>query len=380
MKARSLFFGIISATCAGFAAADTAPADYANKDNWLCNAGAANLGACDIDNSSTVVQADGSTSVETWQADANAPIDCFYVYPTVSLDKTANSDLSAGPEEMSVIKQQFARFGSQCKTFAPLYRQITLTALRANMGGGQPMAMDRNLGYNDVRAAWNYYLENYNNGRGVVLVGHSQGSGVITQLIQQEIEGKDIQKQIISALILGSNVQVPKGKLVGATFKELPLCTSGNQTQCVVTYASFRSTVPPPAASLFGRVGKTTESACTNPAQLAKGSNELHAYLSADSDRTGIKEWIAGKPNLDTPFASVPGLLTAECISNDKNAYLEVTVNSDAKDPRTDEIAGDVMNADGTVNAGWGLHLIDVNLAMGDLVEIVRQQSQAYRN
>ena len=41
------------------------------------------------------------------------------------------------------------------------------------------------LAYNDVLDAWNYYLKNDNGGRGVVLVGHSQGSGVLTQLITQ---------------------------------------------------------------------------------------------------------------------------------------------------------------------------------------------------
>jgi len=55
-----------------------------------------------------------------------------------------------------------------------------------------------------------------------------------------------------------------------------------------------------------------------------------------------------------------------------------VTVNADASDQRTNEIAGDVMNADGSVNAGWGLHLIDVNVAMGDLLALARKQVRAY--
>ena len=46
---------------------------------------------------------------------AIAPIDCFYVYPTVSLDQTGNSDMTAGPEEHGVILQQFARFSSVCR-------------------------------------------------------------------------------------------------------------------------------------------------------------------------------------------------------------------------------------------------------------------------
>jgi len=353
--------------------------DYGNKDNWLCQPD--NLRYCDVDLSTTVVMADGATLQENWSLNPDAAIDCFYVYPTVSRDTTPNSDMEPGVGEINVIRQQFARFGSQCRVFAPLYRQVTLTALRANMSGaGERMTADRAMGYQDVVNAWNYYLENHNQGRGVVLIGHSQGSGVLSRLIPEHIEGKPVQKQIISALIIGSSVQVPKGKLVGGTFKQMPLCQSANDLGCVVAYASFRSTVPPAANSLFGRNSGNNVSACTNPAQLVKGSNELHAYLtnsvSEGSSSAPPPTWVKGK-KIDTPFVSVPGLLSAECVSNERGSYLQVSVHADPKDDITDDIAGDVI-VNGEVNAGWGLHLIDVNLAMGDLVNLVGIQARNY--
>jgi len=73
----------------------------------------------------------------------------------------------------------------------------------------------------------------------------------------------------------------------------------------------------------------------------------------------------------------VPGLLTAECVSNEKGSYLAITVHGDPSDPRTDDITGDVV-VNGQVQADWGLHLIDVSLAIGNLVDIVGQQSKAY--
>jgi len=73
---------------------------------------------------------------------------------------------------------------------------------------------------------------------------------------------------------------------------------------------------------------------------------------------------------------SVPGLLTARCASNENATYLEVTVHGNPADPRVDDITGDLGGA--TPLANWGLHLIDVNLAMGNLVDIVGQQSKAY--
>jgi hypothetical protein len=42
----------------------------------------------------------------------------------------------ADPAERNVIRQQFARFGSMCRPFAPLYRRITLAGLRRSLAGG----------------------------------------------------------------------------------------------------------------------------------------------------------------------------------------------------------------------------------------------------
>jgi Protein of unknown function (DUF3089) len=152
--------------------------DYSDGKNWLCRPGRQD--ACVVDQTTTIVAKDGKLTREAWKANSNAPIDCFYVYPTVSRDPGGNSDMIAGPEETGVVATQLARFGSQCRIYAPLYRQATLTALRAATAG-TPMAVDRALGYNDVLDAWNHYLQHDNNGRGVVLIGHSQGSGVLTQ-------------------------------------------------------------------------------------------------------------------------------------------------------------------------------------------------------
>jgi Protein of unknown function (DUF3089) len=354
--------------------------DYADDKSWLCRPGRRD--ACTVDLATTVVAADGKLTRETWAPDQNAPIDCFYVYPTVSLDKTPNSDMVAGPEENRVIASQFARFGSVCRPYAPLYRQVTLTALRASTAGS-PMAVDRGLAYSDVADAWKYYLEHDNKGRGIVLIGHSQGSGVLTQLIRAEIEGKPVQSRIVSALLLGTNVAVPRGKDVGGAFQQMPLCRSSRQTGCVITYVTFRSTVPPPENSRFGRVeGENMMAGCTNPAALGGGKGNLHAYLSTGPSLTGSsappRAWVTPEQPMPTPFVSVPGLLTAECVSNEKSSYLEVTVHGDPKDPRTDDIVGDVVT-NGEVQPSWGLHLIDVNVAMGNLVAIVREQSKAFR-
>jgi hypothetical protein len=356
--------------------------DYSKPENWLCRPGKAG-DACSVDLSTTVVAPDGKMTRESFTANAKAPIDCFYVYPTVSTDTTPNSDMSIDPAEQNVVRQQFARFGSQCRTFAPMYRQVTLTGLRSTMAGGGRLSLDQGPGYNDVVDAWNYYLKNDNNGRGVVLVGHSQGAMVLTRLIADEIDGKPVQSRLVSAILMGTSVAVPKGKDVGGAFKSIPLCKSAEQTGCLITFATFRSTLPPPANTLFGRVtGDGLEAACTNPAALAGGSGQLHSYLTGQgsliaSSAAQKHQWVKDGAPVDTPFVSVPGLLTAECSSNENANFLKITVNADPSDPRTDDITGD-LGIVGKPQANWGLHLVDVNLTMGNLLDVVSRQSKAY--
>jgi Protein of unknown function (DUF3089) len=365
---------------AAAAATPTAVAknDYAKAANWLCRPGRKD--ACKVDLTTTVVAADGKLTRERFAADPKAPIDCFYVYPTVSTDAQGNSDMVAGSEEKFVVSSQLSRFAARCRLYAPLYRQITLTSLRATMSG-KPIPADPALGYGDVVDAWNHYLAHDNKGRGVVLIGHSQGARVLSDLVQKEIEGKPVQARMISALLIGYTVGVPKGADVGGTFKQIPLCRSATQTGCIVTYASFRATAPPPATSRFAHAANGLVAGCTNPAALGGGSGDLHAYLrSSAKGFTSSAEpgpWVKGAKPLTTGFASVPGLLGAECVSNDKGSYLAVTVHADPADPRTDEIVGDVV-ANGAVQADWGLHVIDVNLLLGNLIDLVGQQAQAY--
>lgn len=353
--------------------------DYSKAETWLCRPGRHD--ACDVDLTTTVISANGKLTREPWTANPKAPIDCFYVYPTVSMDPTPNSDMVAGEEELSVVKVQAARFGSQCRVYAPLYRQVTLAALRSVLAG-RPAAVDRNLTYNDVLNAWNYYLTHDNQGRGVVLIGHSQGSMVLTELIKREIDGKPIQRQLISALLLGTNLPVPRDKDVGGAFQHIPLCRNSKQTGCVITYASFRANTPPPANSRFAKVaGQDMIAGCTNPAALSGGSGALHAYLSTKGSGTSAAPagpWVKDATTIDTPFVSVPGMLTAECVSNEKGSYLAVTVHGNPADPRTDDITGDVVR-EGKVLPEWGLHLIDVNLSIGNLIDIVRDQAKVYR-
>jgi len=352
--------------------------DYAKPENWLCRPGRDD--ACAVDLNSTIVAADGTLMPAAFHADANAPIDCFYLYPTVSRDQTPNSDMLAGEEERGVVRQQFARFASVCRPFAPLYRQMTVMQLRKAIAGEG--AGDQALAYRDVVDAWTYYLQHDNHGRGFVLIGHSQGAGNLQKLLQERIDGKPLRKQLVSAILAGTDVDVPKGRDVGATFKTIALCRSPAQTGCVISYDAFRATRPPREDSILELPSDPgVEHACTNPADLSGGEGFLKAYLAAHSrgfgDSAPAPAWVRNGPDIATPFVQVPGLLSARCADSAVGAYLAVTLHGSPLDLRADDISGDVVTH-GQVRERWGLHSIDIDLAIGNLIDIVSAQRAAW--
>lgn len=355
--------------------------DYNSDAAWLCRPGRKD--ACAVDQNVTVLAANGKQKIVKFKADPEPRYDCFYVYPTVSLDPTPNSDLNIGPEEKAVAASQAARFTAKCRVYAPMYRQVTLTALRDLMAGKTTTA-SRELAFADVEAAWRNYLDRDNKGRGVVLIGHSQGAGILKQLVAGVIEqNPDQRRKMVAAYLIGTNVAVPPGADVGGDFQRVKLCKSMQQFGCVVTYTSFRADSPPPENSRFARVMDKPGmvAACTNPAALGGGMAVTDAILGAKGAGLGstpMGPWTTDNAPVTTPFVSVPGLISAECVSNGGFTYLAVTVNANPADPRTDTIVGDVV-VGGTMLKDWGLHLIDMPVEMGNLVGISEYQAAAWR-
>lgn len=361
-----------------------APMDYAQAGSWLCRPDSQD--ACEQVATATIVAADGKLTKDDFKPTGDPPIDCFYVYPTVSRDATANADTTIGPEEQEIARQQIARFGSVCRIYAPVYRQVTLAALRKMLAGEDP-GSNREMAYADVRAAWQRYIDHDNQGRGVVLIGHDQGAGLLTRLIAAEIDGKKPAEWLVSAILPGTGVEVSSTGSVGGSFAKIPQCRAANSTACVIAWSSFRANQPPPQDSLFGKAQTDGQRvACANPAELDQSGGALKPLMPAGAilldELAAPPPWsgslgAGGAAGIDTPFVSLPGLLTAKCVDRGGFSYLAITVNAVAGDPRTDTINGDVV-IDGKVQPQWGLHLIDMHLAMGNLVDIVKRQGEAW--
>ena len=267
------------------------------KTVWLCKPGLRH-NPCTSSMTATVEAASGDAGAQHAKPARKPKIDCFYVYPTVSGQPGVNANLHVDPEETVVAKNQASRFSQVCRVFAPMYRELTTSGILSN-----PPAAPRAKAYNDVVAAWHDYLKHFNKGRGVVLIGHSQGSFVLDQLVKSEVDkNASERKRLVSALLIGGNIQVPIGRGVGGDFKHVPACTSGRQIDCVVGYSTF-DTVPP-ADALFGRVPRSTtrQVLCVNPAALSGDHGKLLSYFTTKPEPgPGRGELAADQPRRRRP-------------------------------------------------------------------------------
>lgn len=334
----------------------------AGRTVWLCRPGLAS-NPCTANRTTTAIAADGSRRIVRFPAQRRR-IDCFYVYPTVSAQPTINADRRIDARIRTVATFQASRFSSTCRVFAPVYRQVTVGGLTRPFDETR-RAVDR--AYRDVRAAWRDYLAHHNHGRGVVLIGHSQGTGLLTRLLAHEIDGRPgVRRRLVSALLLGGNVLVPARRDVGGSFKHIPACRSRTQTGCVVAYSSFLQTPPDPSLfargpksgfeALFGTgaTGRDLRTLCVNPADPGgRGETPLRAFF-----HTGDR----------TPWVTYPGRYRGRCATSGTASWLQV-------DPRPGDPRPVVQQF---LGPAWGLHASDVDLTLGDLVRLVKQQSHAY--
>ncbi len=346
--------------------------DYGRGANWLCLPGRADL--CSTPLPTTALNPNGYGSTGLSAVSSNPPVDCFYVYPTMSRDAGMNSDLSPGDgEEKAAVTSQFARFAGSCRTFAPVYRSMTLGAVAAAAAGAD-VTGPAMMAYADVRSAWKEYLAKHNKGRPYVLIGHSQGSLMLQQLIAHEIEGKPEAARMKLAIIPGFNLLVPQGKLTGGTLKKTPICSKAGETGCVLTWVSFRENNPPPPGAMFGIADKPGMTvACTNPAEPgARGWVSLDSYWNARSALPvpgGPIQWSTeGAP--PSPYLRTEGLVSARCVNDGQRGYLSIRTNADPADKRTDRIGGEVAVL-GMFIPGWGMHLADFYAPMGDMIRHV---------
>lgn len=246
-----------------------------------------------------------------------------------SAASTTNANLKIDPEQRAIAQYQASR-----------------TALPRGRAG--------TIAYRDVPDAST--CAGTTGGRGVVLIGHSQGTYMLRELIRGEIDRKPaVRRRLVSGLLLGGNVEVREGSDRGGDFRNVPACRSSTQLGCVIAYSMFDK--EPANPSRFARTDAPgREVLCANPASLSGGSGSLDAY-SRTTPFPGTLGVAVGAstdlPKVGSPWVAFPRRATARCVKRGGASWLQIDAVEGDPRPTFRAVIGD----------DWGLHLGDVNIA-----------------
>ena len=210
------------------------------------------------------------------------------MYPNITHQLTDNANLDIDPQESAIAELEASPFSRVCRVYAPIYHE---DSGKSSGEGPYQVAID------SVEAAWTDYIEHYNHGRGFVLIGHSEGTGLLGQLIINRIEhNPTVRQRLVSAVLTGGNLPVRTNGQLLFKDQQIQPCRSDDQTGCVIGYDSFScsSTAPlevrSPAKPNFWADIPSRPSARIQPhCREAPGALEC-LYLSPAPDSAGSRE------------------------------------------------------------------------------------------
>jgi hypothetical protein len=353
-----LIIALVFAPCVALAVAP----DYGSAHNWICRPG--NEQPCAAGQDAIAVTMAGQRTPQPFSPASDPPVDCFYVYPTVSQEQSTYAGLSLAPEIERVTRIEAGRLTSRCRLFAPLYRQLTGAALaRVLAANGTP---DWNVPYADVLAAWRWYRAHDNKGRAVVLFGHSQGSILLHRLLAEQIDGKPDQAVLLSAFLAGDlEFTVQRNVTTGGTLQKIPLCTRPAQTGCVYVWSSYRANDATSHRVFEKAPAAPLSAACDSPAAPGGGPGDLHAYLrNRHATAANTPHWLF-----------ITGQISGQCIADTQGKVLRVSVKPGGLANQLNALLHVGPDDD---PGGWGLHALDTELVQGNILDRIGDETTTW--
>jgi hypothetical protein len=349
-------------------------AGYDSPSAWLCRPDR-RADACRGDLDVTEIRPDGSRVVVPFVPAVAPDVDCFYVYPTVDVNGAPgnHTDFRDTAIMREVTRAQVARFGSTCRLFVPLYRQVTIATY---MGPPEELEDRLETAFDDVLDAFQWYRAHMDRGLPIALVGHSQGSDMVVRLLRAVFDDDEAMRaRLLVAMAIGTDMQAAEGSTTGGSLRHIPLCTSADELGCVIAFNAFPPEGVPHPWLWPPRAGRTT--ACVNPASVAGGGKP---WLSGAVFPTPTGPAAVGNlPSLrassrwaTTPFVELRDFYRAWCVDGAAGfRYLAVEAAPGPGDTRESPVDLD--------NPMWrtmlGLHVLDYQFAQGDLMDLVRRKA-----
>ena len=195
--------------------------NYSDKDSWA------------------VLPENIPDEISTFNIDKNKKeADVFFIYPTLIDSRNQrewNSDIWDEDIRNDVInrpvKYQASAWLDAGNLYVPYYRQAHIRVFNDKFRVDGDKAL--NLAYNDIEEAFSYYLENFNNDKAFIIASHSQGTVHAKRLISEFIDGKELQKKLIAAYLVGI-------KVFEDEFKNIKPMNSPDETGGFVTWNTFK--------------------------------------------------------------------------------------------------------------------------------------------
>ena len=207
--------------------------DFSQMKYWIAHP--------DLDDDADLVPGKG----ELLQYQESAKVDVFFIYPTIYTGRQkpenpwfADVDNDKLNKEISetTIRYQSSVFNASAKVYSPLYRQSHIGVYYRDL---KLKVEALEYSYQDVRRAFSYYLDNFNNGRPIIIASHSQGTTHATSLLKEFFQGKELKKKLVAAYLIGMPLR-------DDTFKAIPICEDESQTGCWLSWNTYKQGYYPP--------------------------------------------------------------------------------------------------------------------------------------
>ncbi|MBP6385128.1 MAG: DUF3089 domain-containing protein [Pseudarcicella sp.] len=225
----------------------------------------------------------------------NAKVDVFFIHPTIYTGKPTdqyiwnpiinNTALNQSLDKSSILHQASV-FNESCNIYAPRYCQAHYYAFLTPNKTDREAALE--VAYRDVKAAFTYYLKNFNHNKPIVIAAHSQGAYHAQRLLKDFFDNQPLQQKLVMAYLIGFPIEEN-------AFEKIQMSKNENDFGTFVNWNSFAEGYFPDYYHSFG----LSKSVCTNP--LSWKNDEIKIGQEQNKGAMG--------PN----FTIIPQAISAQC-------------------------------------------------------------------